>query len=351
MSDTISSSNPITQSQDAFQTLAPGLLLAAAVSILGTWLAPHMPSALPLPAMVLALVIGMALNGSAQHPLFKPGTRFCVKTLLRWAVALLGLRVAFGDIIDLGPAVAALVVFSMIATLGSALALARLFGQTPMFATLAGAATAVCGASATLATSTVVPPYAEKERDIAFVVVGVNLLATAAMLLYPLIGYMVGLDDQAIGVLLGATIHDVAQVVGAGYAISDEAGAAAVVVKLSRVFLLLPIVLFIGWAFVRTQGRQGKAKVPMPIFAFVFLALCIVNSIASEIPALLPIYEPIKVMFVGLSTWGLLLAIAALGLETSFRSFMVLGWKHVATLIGTALVILFIVAFGLVLIG
>src|SRR5690606_6023478 len=115
--------------------------------------------------------------------------------------------------------------------------------------------------------------------------------------------------------------HDVAQVVGAGYAISDEAGAAAVVVKLSRVFLLLPIVLFIGWAFVRTQGRQGKAKVPMPIFAFVFLALCIVNSITSEIPALLPIYEPIKVMFVGLSTWGLLLAIAALGLETSFRSF------------------------------
>jgi len=78
MSDTISSSTPITQSQDAFQTLAPGLLLAAAVSILGTWLAPHMPSALPLPAMVLALVIGMALNGSAQHPLLKPGTRFCV---------------------------------------------------------------------------------------------------------------------------------------------------------------------------------------------------------------------------------------------------------------------------------
>jgi uncharacterized membrane protein YadS len=121
-------------------------------------------------------------------------------------------------------------------------------------------------------------------------------------------------------------------------------------VKLSRVFLLLPIVLLVGLGFARTQGRQGDAKVPMPIFAFVFLGLCILNSIASASPWLAPVYEPIKSVFVGLSTWGLLLAIAALGLETSFRSFMVLGWRHVATLIGTALVILSIVTVGLIVI-
>lgn len=350
MSDTVSTSTPTNPSMEAVNALAPGFMLAAAVAILGTWLAPHMPKALPLPAMVLALLVGMALNRSASHPLFQPGTRFCVKTLLRWAVALLGLRVALGDIVDLGPAVAALVVFSMAATIGAAFAFARLLGQTPMFAVLAGAATAVCGASATLATSTVVPNYADKERDIAFVVVGVNLAATAAMLLYPLIGYAVGFDDQRIGILLGATIHDVAQVVGAGYAVSEDAGAAAVIVKLSRVFLLLPIVLLVGWGFARTQGRHGDAKVQVPVFAFVFLGLCVVNSIASASPVLAPVYEPIKATFVGLSTWGLLLAISALGLETSFRSFMVLGWKHVATLVGTALVILSIVTVGLMVI-
>src|SRR5215211_8131444 len=150
-------------------------------------------------------------------------------------------------------------------------------------------ATAVCGASATLATSTVVPNYYGKEADIAFVVVAVNALSTAAMVIYPIVCVTLGFDERLTGVMLGATIHDVAQVVGAGYAGSEEAGNTAVVVKLFRVFLLLPVVLAVGWWFTRKGVEHGAAKVPVPVFALVFLALCVLNSLAGQMPAVSPV--------------------------------------------------------------
>ena len=337
--------------QDDVLDLAPGIAASAFVAIVAVLVSPYLPRALPLPAMVIALLIGMALHSVASTAIFRPGMTFCVKTLLRWAVALLGLRVALGDIVALGPATAGLVVAAMVLTLVGTMGLARLFGQTKGYGALAGVATAVCGASATLATSTVVPDYENKEADIAFVVVGVNLLATAGMLLFPPICLWLGFDDRATGAMLGGTIHDVAQVVGAGYAVSDATGNAAVIVKLFRVFLLLPVVLLIGWHFTRVGAGHGAAKVPVPMFALVFLALCVLNSILTPMQALAPVYEPVKSAMTWLSTAGLLLAIAALGLGTSFAALVSLGWRHIATLVGGAVLIVVIMVGGLALIG
>src|SRR5262245_62636916 len=111
------------------------------------------------------------------------------------------------------------------------------------------------------------------------------------MLLYPSLCTLTGFDAQTTGVMLGATIHDVAQVVGAGYAVSTDVGNAAVIVKLFRVFLLLPVVLLIGYWFVGRAGGTQAAKVPLPVFAFVFLALCIINSILPSIAPLAPAYS------------------------------------------------------------
>jgi uncharacterized integral membrane protein (TIGR00698 family) len=235
----------------------------------------------------------------------------------------------------------------MAVTIAAGFALARLFGQSPGYGALAGAATAVCGASATLATATVVPHYQGKEADVAFVVVAVNTLATGAMLLYPLICARLGFDPQATGVMLGGTIHDVAQVVGAGYAVSEPVGNAAVIVKLFRVFLLLPVVMGIGWYFTRLGTAQRHARVPVPVFALAFLALCLVNSIAPYVPGAAPLYAPVKWALGIFSTWGLLLAIAALGLDTSPAAVARLGWRHVATVSGTTVVILVVVTLGL----
>ena len=205
----------------------------------------------------------------------------------------------------------------------------------------------MCGASATLATATVLPDYDGKDADVVFVVIAVNALSTLAMVFYPPLAAGLGFDQHVTGILLGATIHDVAQVVGAGYAVSDAAGNTAVIVKLFRVFLLLPVVLAIGWWFVRAGAAAHAARVPVPVFAFVFLALCIVNSILPS-TALAPLYAGVKYWLVEASTDGLLIAISALGLGTSLSSVTHVGWRHMVTVVGTTVVILVVVAAALV---
>jgi uncharacterized integral membrane protein (TIGR00698 family) len=334
----------------ATRNVLPGLALSALVAIAAVAVAPLIARWIPIPAMVIALFIGIALNPVARRALFQPGIVFCLKQLLRWAVALLGLRVALGEIVALGFATAALVVIAMVMTVAAGFLFARWFNQEAGYGALAGAGTAVCGASATLATSIVVPDYKGKEADVAFVVVAVNALSTAAMVLYPLICTALGFDEQATGIMLGGTIHDVAQVVGAGYAVSEPVGNSAVIVKLFRVFLLLPVVLAIGWFFARRAVAADAAKIPFPMFALVFVLLCAANSIALAIPAVAPAYALIKAPLVEASTWGLLIAIGALGLGTSLPAIAALGWRHVATVTGTTVVIVVVAAAGLMLV-
>jgi uncharacterized integral membrane protein (TIGR00698 family) len=329
--------------------LAPGVLISALVAILAVAGAPLVARLVTIPAMVLALLIGIALHTVAARPLFQPGLVFCVKTLLRWAVALLGLRIALGDIAALGLGTGIVVVVSMVVTILAGFLTARALGLPTPYGALAGVGTAVCGASATLATSVVLPDYKGRDADVVFVVVAVNALATLAMVIYPPLDAALGFDGQATGVMLGATIHDVAQVVGAGYAVSDLAGNTAVIVKLFRVFLLLPIVLAVGWWFARKGAAHRAAKVPVPVFAFVFLALCILNSVLPSVAAVAPLYARIKAALVEASTDGLLIAIGALGLGTSVSAIGMLGWRHIATVGATTLVILVVATGGLLL--
>ena len=191
------------------------------------------------------------------------------------------------------------------------------------------------------------PAYKGKEADTIFVVIAVNLLSTIAMIIYAPAGQMLGMDERAIGILLGGSIHDVAQVVGAGFAVSDSAGATAVIVKLFRVLLLLPFILVIGFAFTRST----TAKAPAPVFAFAFLALCLVNSAMPLMPELGATYASIKSVATLASTWGLLIAIAALGLGTSLKSVLQLGWRHMAIVTGATIVIFACVAGGLMIAG
>ena len=331
--------------------LAPGIALAAAVAVAASLSAPRIATVFPIPAMVIALLLGIALNGLASQKAFEPGLAWCVKKLLRIAIGLLGIRIALGDIVDLGLGVALLVVLAMVLTVAAGIRLARFFQLDLGYGALAGAATAVCGASAALATATVVPNYPQKGADVTFTVVAANAVSTLVMVAYPPLCLLLGLDAQTTGIMLGATIHDMAQVVGAGYAVSEPVGNSAVIVKLFRVFLLLPMVLAIGWYFMRQRGEAGEAKVPVPVFALVFLALCLVNSLALLVPGLAPIYGPVKSAIVTASNWGLLLAIAALGLGTSLTAILRIGWRHIAVFTGTTLVILGVVTAGLLVLA
>ncbi|CAN1537995.1 COG2855 Predicted membrane protein [Rhabdaerophilaceae bacterium] len=337
---------------DKARGYAPGLLLSLCVAVLAVLGAPAIKSltggTLVLPDMVVALIIGIALFSLAQRSLFQPGITYAVKSLLRYAIALLGLRIAFGDILALGLGTGLLVILAMIATVLTGFGLARLFGQASGLGALAGAANAVCGASATLATATVVPDYKTKSADIAFTVVMANAISTVAMLAYPPLCQWLGLSPRETGIMLGLTIQDMAQVVGAAYAVSDPVGNTAVIVKLFRVLLLLPVVLAIGWYLAKQGGQTGQAKVPVPSFAIAFIGFAILNSVLPATP-LAGVFAPIKMLLSEASRWGMLIAIAALGLGTSLNALLSLGWRHAAIFCGAGLVILAVGTGGIIL--
>ncbi len=319
---------------------APGLALSGALAYVAVQIEPLTTKAtlaafgkpITITAPVLALVIGMALHVIASQPAFTPGLTLSIKKILRWAIALFGLKIALTDILALGFGMALMVVVSMAFTLVSGVILARLFGRSDLLGAIAGGATAVCGASAALATASVLPDYREKESDTAFVAITVNLLATFAMVFYPLVCAAAGFDPRATGVFLGATIHDVAQVVGAGYAVSDTVGNTATVVKLFRVFMLLPVVTGVAWWFSTKGADAHKAKVPVPVFAIMFVVFVIINTIGILPPT------P-KMILIEISRWGLLIAIAALGLNTSLRSVFGVGPRHLLIVLGATVVI------------
>ncbi|HMQ20120.1 MAG TPA: putative sulfate exporter family transporter, partial [Sphingopyxis sp.] len=232
---------------------APGVAVALMVAATATFLSDHYDA----PVMLYALLLGMALNFVTDAPRGRAGIDFASKGLLRIGVALLGLRIGWDQISALGWEPVAMVVALVAATILISIFAARAMGFNPLFGFLSGGATAICGASAAMALSAALPPNARKEQATLFTVIGVSALSTAAMVLYPPVARLAGLDDHAAGVFIGATIHDVAQVVGAGYAISPDAGDTATIVKLLRVAMLLPVILIAGQISRRAAGAAG----------------------------------------------------------------------------------------------
>jgi len=211
--------------------------------------------------------------------------------------------------------------------------LARAFKLAPSFGVLTGGSVAICGASAALALSSVLPANTTRERDMLLTVVGVTTLSTLAMVVYPLIAAALGLSDAATGIFLGATIHDVAQVVGAGYGVSPEAGDSATLVKLFRVALLLPTILIVALLFRGQAGAEGKRPPILPMFMVGFAALVAVNS-AGVVPA------AVMGLVSETSRWFLVTAIAAVGAKTALGDLVHVGWRPVALIVAETVVIL-----------
>jgi uncharacterized integral membrane protein (TIGR00698 family) len=314
--------------------IGPGLLASLVIAAAAAFLADHYAG----PVMLFALLLGMAMNFLSDVDRCKPGVTFASRTILRLGVALLGFRITLWEIEALGWQPVALVIAVVTLTIIVSVWVARAMGFKTEFGLLTGGATAICGASAAMAISAALPPDDRKERLTGFTIIGVSTLSTIAMILYPVVSQLFRFDDHQAGVFLGATVHDVAQVVGAGYAISPEAGDTATVVKLMRVAMLLPVIVAIGlWA--RSHGGHGEGKAPplLPWFVTAFAALVVVNS-------LVPIPEFVRDAGNTASRWCLVAAIAALGVKTHFREIIDIGWKPVVLMI---LETLFIAALAL----
>lgn len=325
---------------DRFKAIAPGLAVALVLAAAAMFLSEHYTA----PTMLYALLLGMAFNFLMETDRTRAGIDFASKTLLRIGVALLGMRIGWGQITALGWEPVAMVVGLVIITIGVSVILARLMGFSPLFGFLSGGATAICGASAALALSAALPAHEKKEQATLFTVIGVSVFSTVAMVIYPVIALAAGLTDHESGIFIGATIHDVAQVVGAGYAISQDAGDTATIVKLLRVAMLLPVILVAGQITRRAGVAEGGARPPLlPWFIVVFIALVVINSLIA-LPA------PITDLGNEISRWCLVASIAAIGVKTRLGEIVKVGIRPVILMfVETAL--LAAMALGLILTG
>jgi uncharacterized integral membrane protein (TIGR00698 family) len=310
----------------AFDRYSPGLLVSGIIAAASTFLSDHYGAS----AMLFALLLGMAVNFLSQEGRCVPGLELAAKGVLRTGVALLGMRITFGQIGQLGTFPLLLVLGSVVLTIGFGLLGARLAGFRYAFGMLSGGATAICGASAALAIAAALPAHPLRERATIFTVIGVSLLSTVAMVAYPPIVNALGLDPQQAGIFLGATIHDVAQVVGAGYSMSTETGDTATVVKLLRVAMLLPVIFSVS-VVIRMRSDGTGSKVPMlPWFAVAFAVLVAINSTG---------WIPHVVQDGGnaLARWCLVTAIAAIGVRTRLQEIVSVGIKPVLLMLAETL--------------
>ena len=304
------------------RAIAPGALICATVALAARFLADHYGG----PVMLYALLFGTAFNFLIDDPRCRPGIEFTARTVLRVGVALLGVRISVGQVTALGAAPFAIVACAIAATIGFGWLLARTLKLRSQQGLLSGSAVAICGASAALAVAAVMPTHAKHEEDTIVTVVGVTVLSTIAMVLYPIVVHALGLGDTAAGVFFGATIHDVAQVVGAGYLISDHAGEVSTVVKLTRVALLVPTVLLFVLHYRRRRHGSGGA-VALPGFLLAFVVLVALNSAFGLPRSLVDAANDA-------SRWCLVAAIAALGIKTSFKQLADVGVRPIALMVG-----------------
>lgn len=303
----------------------PGTLVCVVIALAATFLSEHYGG----PQLLYALLIGLGFHFLCSNPRVRPGVDFCGRSLLRIGVALLGVRITLTQVAKLGLESAVVIAVAVALTILFGLLLGRWLKRPREEGLLSGGAVAICGASAVLALSSVLPQTRENERFTLLAVVGVTVLSTLSMVIYPFALEAIGLPPEQAGIFLGGTIHDVAQVVAAGMMLGPAVGDTATVVKLFRVMLLMPIVVLVAISYRNHPDTKATDdEVPLvPGFLLAFIVLVLLASIGTFTPDMTQLAS-------STSRWLLVTAIAAAGIKTSFEDLLKLGWQPVAMLVG-----------------
>lgn len=296
-----------------------------------------LPKGVDAVAVVLPLSIFIG-NFFTLPKRFKTGIHYSLKTILMVGIILLGARLNFADVIKVGGSALVLSAAQVGLMLALAVAMRKPFGIGEKQATLLGIGTAICGGSAIIACA---PIIEAEERDIAFAVTTVSFLGLATMFTLPIIGQALNMDPRSFGVWAGLAIHQTPQVVAAGFAYGPDAGQAAILVKLSRVSLLAPLVLALGF-FHRKSGLAGGKRRKLGLTDFLppmvlgFVVMAVVNSLGL-LPSVdikfprWPVFTvDVSTLIKTLSGYAIVTGMAAVGLETPLRSLRNLGWRPAA---------------------
>jgi uncharacterized integral membrane protein (TIGR00698 family) len=305
------------------KTLLPGIGVSVIVGLAALFLSDHYAA----PVMLFALLLGIVMSFLYQGTKCREGIDFVACHILRIGVALLGLRIAFGDLVALGWKTALLLIIAIFTTIVFGMLLARAFGLKKRLGVLTGGAVGICGASAAMAISAVLPDDKDKDRDTSLTIIGVTALSTIAMVLYPIIAGMLDLDPTSTSIFLGGTIHDVAQVVGAGYSVSEQTGDLATLTKLVRVAFLMPVVVCILLVLRLNLKKSVDVKAQgIPGFLIAFVILMAVNSLV-DLPLVL------KDGATDISRFALVISIAAIGMKSNLSQMLTVGIKSILLLV------------------
>jgi uncharacterized integral membrane protein (TIGR00698 family) len=319
------------QAARSWRSFLPGLIVTVIAALAAAWLSEHYGA----PKMLMGLLIGLAFNFASADARLHPGLGLASKTLLRWGIVVAGLQITLWQIVDLGWESFIWIAITIAIVTSTGALVARWMRLPLSFGVLAGGSVAICGASAALAISSVLGEKRSTQAQLTLVLVTISAASAVAMSLYPALAHMIGLSDQQAGWLVGGSIHDVAQALGAGYSFSDEAGQTAAIVKLTRVALLAPALAVIALLFPVEQGRQ-RERIALPWFVIGFLALGALNSaivLPSEIGGIA------KAATQAL----LLLAVTATGIRSPMHLLLGQGWRS-ATPVIAATVIAFLLS-------
>ena len=312
----------------------PGLIVAGLATMAAGYVSDHYHA----PLTLMALLIGLALNFLGADRRMAAGLGFASRTLLRWGIVLVGARITLGQIWGLGPLTLLAVVLILFATLGAGLVAARLAGSEAGFGTLAGGAVAICGASAAMALATTLGEKRANQAQLALVLVGISAASAAAMFFYPLLAHELHFSDTQAGFMLGASVHDVAQALGAGYSFSERAGQVATIVKLTRVAMLAPVLALVSVLVPREPGARRRL-VGLPWFVTGFFVLAGVNSVG-VIP--LPVAHAAEATATGF----LACAVAATGIRAPMNALLETGPRPLLVILAASLVALALSAYA-----
>jgi uncharacterized integral membrane protein (TIGR00698 family) len=319
----------------------PGILLTASIGAFAFALR-QIPSLSTFSPMILAIVLGIGFHNFVGTPVrAKEGVAFSLRKVLRAGIILLGLQLTAAQVVLVGPAGIGIIAATLVATFAFTTWFGRVIGVDRKLTELIAAGTSICGASAVIATNTVTNT---QDEDVAYALACVTVFGTLSMFVYPLLPVLFHLDPHDYGLWAGASIHEVAQVVAASFQYGQAAGEFGTIAKLSRVMMLAPVVILLGWLAVRRRSsganHRPAAGAPMPWFVFGFVAMVAINSVV-VIPS------QVRTWIVTATTFLLSTALAALGLETDVRKLRAKGARPF--LLGAASW-LFIGAFSLALV-
>lgn len=313
------------------RSMLVGGLVAAGLGVLATLVANALDRVGIgfVSAVFVAILLGIAMRATLGLPnSWEVGIEFAAKRVLQVAVILLGFRFSIGSVLSTGWSALAVIMAVIVTAFAATGLLMRAIKIDRKLGLLIAVGTAICGNSAIAATAPIVDA---DDEDISFASAVITLFGTAAMLVYPFIGRLMGLSPEEFGFLAGAGVHDSAQAVASGFIYSDVAGGVATVVKLTRTGFLVPIVIVLGFvARKRTAASGGPTITILPLFALGFVVASLLRTLGDALLGDAQMWERALDIVARAASFLLVTAMAAVGAKTHIEGLRRIGFAPFA---------------------